>query len=93
LAAELQDDADPVRLLSTIFQDSAFVLLEKRELFCECQCSWERVSRALALVGVDELQSMLQEDGKASVRCDFCNQEYLVPRDQLEELIKNVQSE
>lgn len=89
LAAELQNDADPVRLLSTIFQDSAFSVLEKRELRFECQCSWERVSRALALVGVAELQSMLSEDGSASVRCDFCSQDYLVSGTQLEELIKS----
>jgi molecular chaperone Hsp33 len=89
LAAELQDDADPVKLLSTIFQNSTFMLLEKRELAFECQCSWERVSRALALVGADELQSMLTEDGSASIRCDFCNQDYLVPGSQLEEMIRS----
>ncbi|NDD91540.1 Hsp33 family molecular chaperone HslO [bacterium] len=89
LAAELKDDADPVRLLSTIFQNSAFMVLEKRELSFECQCSWERVSRAVALVGVDELQSMLTEDGRASVRCDFCNQDYLITGPQLEEMIKS----
>ncbi len=88
LAAELQDDADPVKLLSTIFQNSTFMLLEKRQLAFECQCSWERVSRALALVGVDELQSILTEDGSASIRCDFCNQDYLVAGSQLEEMIR-----
>jgi molecular chaperone Hsp33 len=89
LAAEVQDDADPVRLLSTIFQDSTFMVLEKRELAFECQCSQERVSRAIALVGVEELKSMLVEDGSASVRCDFCNQSYTIPGSQLEEMIKN----
>ncbi|MBU6375221.1 MAG: Hsp33 family molecular chaperone HslO [Bdellovibrionales bacterium] len=89
LAEELQDDADPVRLLSAIFQNSAFMVLEKREIAFDCHCSWEKVSRALALVGADELQSMLTEDGRASVRCDFCNQDYLVTGPQLEEMIKS----
>ena len=89
LAGELNDDADPVKLMSTIFQNSTFVVLEKRELAFECQCSWERVSRALALVRADELQRMLTEDGKASVRCDFCNHNYMVTGSQLEEMIKS----
>jgi molecular chaperone Hsp33 len=87
LARTLTDDSDPAHLLSQIFQDTAFVLLEEKQLQFKCTCSWERVTRALTLIGTVELQSMLAEDDHASVRCDFCGKEYQVDHDALQKLI------
>lgn len=88
-AGEFGGGAEPTRLLAQIFSDSSFMLLEEKQLGFACSCSRERVSRALALVGVTELESMVNEDGRASVRCDFCNESYDFEKDQLIELIKN----
>lgn len=90
LAQQLAENANPLALLSQIFQDSTFILVEEKELQFRCDCSWERVNRALTLVGVAELQSMLSEDSSASVRCDFCAKEYLVDADGLKKLIITV---
>ncbi len=87
LASQISKDADPLLLLSHIFQSTAFVIIEKKPLTFRCQCSWERVQRALALVGVAELQAMLKEDNKAVVRCDFCTKEYEVGAEELQEMI------
>jgi molecular chaperone Hsp33 len=87
LAERLAEDADPLHLLSQIFQSTAFMLIEEKPLKFECNCSWERVQRALTLVGAAELKSMLTEDNAAVVRCDFCAKEYRVDADMLEELI------
>ncbi len=88
LATRLKNDADPVALLSQIFQDSTFHLVEERGLEFSCNCSWERVNRALMLVGVAELRAMLAEDHEASVHCDFCTKEYRVDAAGLEKLIE-----
>jgi molecular chaperone Hsp33 len=87
LAAQLAVDTNPLLLLSNIFQSTAFVVLEERELKMNCNCSWERVKRALTLVGAAELRAMLIEDQFASVRCDFCTKEYRVDSKGLQELI------
>ena len=87
LASQIAKNADPLLLLSHIFQSMAFVIIEKKALSFKCQCSWERVQRALALVGVSELQAMLKEDNKAVVRCDFCTKEYEVGSEELQEMI------
>lgn len=91
LAENLAKDANPLHLLSQIFQSTAFIVVEERSLEFSCNCSWERVRRALMLVGVEELQSMLNEDQSAVVRCDFCVKEYSVDRAGLENLIQTVQ--
>lgn len=53
----------------------------------ECQCSRDRVLRAIASLGPTEIRSIIDEDGKAEVRCHFCNAEYVLSREQLEELL------
>ncbi|MFL5814674.1 MAG: Hsp33 family molecular chaperone HslO [Bdellovibrionia bacterium] len=87
LAEQLATNSDPLVILSKIFQDTAFVLLEEKPLEFKCTCSWERVRKALTLVGTAELSAMLNEDHSASVRCDFCTKEYRADEDELKKLI------
>lgn len=87
LEAMFAEDFEPVRFLGEIFQNVPFLILEEKALRLECQCSWDRVERALALVGVKELRAMMTEDQGASVRCDFCGKEYKLTVEQLEALI------
>lgn len=85
----LMKSADPVSLLSGLLNSTPFTLVEEKPLRFSCECSRERVMRALALIGVDELASMLQEDGKAGVKCDFCSKDYLITDQELKELISS----
>lgn len=86
-ADQIAKNADPMNLLAMIFQSTAFMILEERPLKFSCGCSWERVQRALTLVGAAELTAMLKDDNRASVRCDFCTKEYEVDADELRRLI------
>ncbi len=92
MAESLRENSEPVSLLSQIFQSTAFLLLEEKPLLFTCNCSWERVERALALVGIAELRAMLEEDEKASVRCDFCTKEYTISSDDLRRMIDEAQA-
>ena len=92
LAQSLAEHEDPTYLLSQIFQSTAFILVEEKTLEFRCSCSWERVTRALTLVGTEELSSMLEEQGGASIRCDFCTKDYSLDRDALEKLIESTRS-
>lgn len=82
------DDASPMATLSQIFQSTPFMVLEEKPVKFSCDCSWERVERALLLVGAREIQAMLTEDEGAFVRCDFCTKEYEVCSHQLEEMLR-----
>jgi molecular chaperone Hsp33 len=89
LADDLARDPSPVSLLSQIFQSTGFMIVEERLLELKCNCSWDRVWRALTLVGPVELEMMLAEDESAIVRCDFCTREYKVDADGLRRLIES----
>lgn len=41
-----------------------------------CSCSHERVSAMLRMLGREEVQAALDEQGKIDVQCEFCNQHY-----------------
>ncbi len=81
-------DSSPTRLLSELFQDTRFTLVEEKDIRFECSCSRERVERSLALIGVEELGSILKEDGRAMVKCDFCAKEYVVEGPELAKMIE-----
>ncbi len=53
-----------------------------------CHCSQEKVMAAIASLGEQEIRSMIQEDGKAEVRCHFCGHQYHVSRAELNALIE-----
>jgi molecular chaperone Hsp33 len=87
LAEAVAQHQEPTYLLSQIFQSSTFMLLEEKELEFRCTCSWERVNRAMTLVGVAELNAILAEDQAAEIRCDFCAHEYKIDAKGLRDLI------
>jgi molecular chaperone Hsp33 len=89
LMSSLAQNPAPMHLLTQIFQSTAFIVVEEKPLEFKCNCSWERVQRALILVGSTELKSMLEEDHEALVRCDFCTTEYRVDEPGLERLIES----
>ena len=41
-----------------------------------CTCSRERVGRMLHSLGIEEAESILQEQGKIDVSCEYCGQQY-----------------
>ncbi len=51
-----------------------------------CDCTRERVSSALLGMGKEELRALIDEQGKAEVTCQFCDNIYNYTREDLEEL-------
>jgi len=56
-----------------------------------CPCTRDRVLGALLLLGTTEIEEMIQQDGQAEVRCEFCAEQYLVGRDELTMLIRDTE--
>ncbi len=48
-----------------------------------CYCTRERVMGALLLLGREEIEGMIRNEGHAEVRCEFCAEQYRVGRDEL----------
>jgi molecular chaperone Hsp33 len=92
LAQEIALDRDPIHLISKFFQNMPFMILEEKDLSWKCQCSMEKVEKALALIGVQELEDMLAKEGEAVIQCEFCSTEYKADQEMLKQLIQRVQA-
>ena len=53
----------------------------------ECNCSKERMEKALISVGKEELTKIANEDKKAEIVCNFCNEKYEFSEEDLRKLI------
>lgn len=56
----------------------------------QCDCSKERMERALISVGKKDLEEIKEEDGQAELTCPFCNDRYTFTKEELEELIESI---
>lgn len=55
-----------------------------------CDCSREKIEKALVALGKNELNKILEEDGKAEIICHFCNKKYQFSEDDLLNLINKI---
>lgn len=56
----------------------------------QCDCSIEHMADGLSTIGKDELQNIIETDGKAELVCHFCNKKYEFSKQDLEDIIKNI---
>lgn len=54
----------------------------------ECNCSKERMEKALISIGKEELTKIAEEDKKAEIICNFCNKAYQFEEEELKKFIK-----
>jgi molecular chaperone Hsp33 len=73
---ELQTLA-PEQLLTRLFVEEDIRLFESKSTKFQCSCSKTKVSAMLRMLGVDEVNSILNERDNIEVNCDFCNKQYL----------------
>lgn len=65
-------------------------VLDKIPVEFYCNCSKERVEKALISAGKSELTSILEEDGQATLHCHFCNKDYIFDAEELKSLIERL---
>ena len=62
-------------------------VLERRETRYACDCSRERIERALITLGAEELSDMIRTQHGAKVDCHFCNKRYEFSEEELKTLL------
>lgn len=61
------------------------------DTYYKCNCSTERVKRALALIGEKDLRSLIDEKKETEVNCSFCDKKYILNKDQLIDILNRYQ--
>jgi len=76
----------PEMILERIFDGFDVEIGEEQPAMFYCNCSKERVEKALISVGRDELRSMIDDGKPVKVNCHFCNTDYEFDRDELKSI-------
>ena len=74
--------------VTRLFGDLEPKVIGRLDTRYECDCSRERVERALISMGEAELTQLIREQGHAEVGCQFCGQTRQFTKEQLEELLE-----
>jgi len=75
-------------ILRRLFNEDDVRVFEPAPVFFRCRCSRERVGGMLRALGETESRSVVAEQGKVEVRCDFCNRAYVFDAVDIEQLFK-----
>jgi molecular chaperone Hsp33 len=67
---------DGDRLRHRLFHEEDLRLFEAEPVRFACSCSRERVAGTLRSLGVDEVRSIIAEQGSVDVNCEFCNRHF-----------------
>ena len=84
----LEDGMSPEDILEFIMKGTDLEILEKIPARYHCNCSKARVSRAIASLGRNDIQEMIDEGVPVEVKCHFCNLNYIFNVEELERLIR-----
>lgn len=76
----------PEELLTELLGQDNLKILEKQPVSFACTCSKERFGNVITSLGANEIQEMIDEEGKAEAQCHFCNEKYHYTKEELEEL-------
>ena len=63
-------------VLHRLFHEEDLRLFDPQPVSFRCTCSRDRVTAMLRMLGLDEVRSILSEQGRIDVDCEFCNQHY-----------------
>ncbi|WP_066301894.1 Hsp33 family molecular chaperone HslO [Bacillus sp. FJAT-29937] len=82
----IEQGLTPEELLEELLGKENIKILEKLPVSFTCTCSKERFGNVITSLGDEEIQDMIEKEGKAEAQCHFCNEIYHYSKDELEEL-------
>lgn len=69
-------ELDTDTLVHRLFWEETLVAFDPQTVQWHCPCTRERVAEMLRMLGRDEVEDILEEQGKVDVACDFCGKPY-----------------
>ena len=84
----LEEGHTPESLLEKVLEGFDMQINEKMDTRFHCNCSKERVEKALISIGRKELNEMIQEGKPIEMNCHFCNTNYNFTVEELKEILR-----
>ena len=84
----LEEGHTPESLLEKVLEGFDIQIMEKTDTRFHCNCTRERVEKALISIGRKELNEMIQEGKPIEMNCHFCNTNYTFTVEELKEILR-----
>lgn len=81
----------PKDIVKMLLKGYEIEFFDEAEPKYRCDCSKERMAKALISMGKKELSDMIEEDGQAEVCCQFCNAKHMFSKEELCSLLDSSQ--
>lgn len=78
----------PEQILEELLGELGFAVNDVIPTSFFCNCSRERVEKAVVSIGSKEIREMVQEGKPIEVKCHFCNQAYIFNIEELKEILR-----
>ena len=79
----------PEDILQMILGEMELKIMDTVPTEFYCNCTRERVEKALISIGREELEKIIREDKKANLHCHFCGKEYDFTEEELKKLLED----
>ena len=84
----LEEGNTPEQILEIILGDFGLEITDTLPAAFQCDCSKERVSRAISTLSEKDLDDIINDGEAIEVKCQFCNKAYHFEVDELKEMRK-----
>ena len=88
----LEDGMTGEEIMEAVTKGLVLQYLDPAEYEYRCDCSEEKISRALISMGAAELLDMIEKDGGAEITCQFCPKVYRLSREELQALYESAKN-
>lgn len=75
-------------MMQDLLGDFDITIMDKIPTKFYCDCSKEKVGKAVISIGQKDIQEMIDEGEPIEVNCHFCNSHYKFEVDELKEMLK-----
>ncbi|WP_368489934.1 Hsp33 family molecular chaperone HslO [Clostridium sp. BJN0013] len=79
-----------IEILNTIFQDMDLKILDTLYPIYKCDCSRERVEKALISIGIKDLEQIYLDKKSEELKCNFCNKSYKFTHQEIGKLLQSL---
>lgn len=83
----LDKDMTPEMILEQLLGNFDMEILDKQSTGFECNCSKERVEKAVISIGKKDIMEMIEDKEPIEVNCHFCSEQYMFNVDELKGLL------
>lgn len=88
VTAMLEEGMTPEKIIETLLEGFDPDILMTYDLAFKCNCSRDRMAKALISIGEAELQSIIDDGIPAELKCHFCGSAYEFSIEELKEMLE-----